>query len=69
MDQGYQSLQKELKQKEIQIEQLQQKLTCQQSDINKKATLQKELRNLNAQRDILLQEIIQHSDTRTKKLF
>ena len=54
MDQGYQSLQKELKQKEIQIEQLQQKLTCQQSDINKKATLQKELRNLNAQRDILL---------------
>ena len=56
----------ELKQKEIQIEQLQYKLTCQQSDINQKATLQKELRNLNAQRDILLQEIIQHSDTRTK---
>ena len=66
MAQGYQSLQKELKQKEIQIEQLQYKLTCQQSDINKKATLQKELRNLNAQRDILLQEIIQHSDARTK---
>lgn len=66
MNQGYQSLQKELKQKEIQIEQLQYKLTCQQSDINKKATLQKELRNLNAQRDILLQEIIQHSDARTK---